>query len=69
VGTNVNAWDFDDGSTGSGPVAVHEYAAEGEYTAVVTATNSSGSLSATTDVTITPSSQVFCFIYLPMTFK
>jgi PKD repeat protein len=46
------AWDFGDQTTGNGQVVMHTYAAIGSYTAVVTATNSLGSVAATTPVTI-----------------
>jgi hypothetical protein len=53
AGDNVAyAWDFGDGATGSGAQATHTYAAAGTYHAVVTATNSSGSATAATDVTV-----------------
>lgn len=45
-------WDFGDGSTGTGPVTAHTYAAEGTYTARVTATNSAGTASATTTAVV-----------------
>ncbi|HTP11094.1 MAG TPA: PKD domain-containing protein, partial [Anaerolineae bacterium] len=52
-GTNATyAWNFGDGSTGSGANASHIYAAIGAYTATVTATNTSGSVIATTVATI-----------------
>jgi PKD repeat protein len=47
------AWNFGDQTTDSGQVVTHTYAAIGSYTAVVTATNSLGSLTATTAVTVT----------------
>ena len=46
------AWDFGDGTTGSGVTPSHTYAAVGVYTAVVTATNSVGQAAASTQVTI-----------------
>jgi PKD repeat protein len=53
AGTNVTyAWDFGDGATGSGAAIAHTYAASRVYHAVVTATNGSGSATATTDVTV-----------------
>jgi PKD repeat protein len=52
-GTNVAySWDFGDGTTGSGTVVHHVYAAVGAYTAVVTATNSAGAMTATTQVVV-----------------
>jgi PKD repeat protein len=54
AGDNVTyAWDFGDGATGSGANAAHTYQSAGSYTAVVTATNGSGSATASTDVTVT----------------
>ncbi len=53
-GTNVTyTWNFGDSTTGSGANTTHTYAAIGSYTARVTATNSVGSVVATTPVTIT----------------
>jgi PKD repeat protein len=53
AGTNVTyAWNFGDGTTGSGDTVAHTYPSAGSYTAVVTATNSSGSATATTGVTV-----------------
>ncbi|MCB8946247.1 MAG: PKD domain-containing protein [Ardenticatenaceae bacterium] len=53
-GTNVNyAWNFGDGTTGSGANPAHVYPDLGVYTAVVTASNSLNSMAATTVVTIT----------------
>ena len=53
AGTNVvYAWDFGDGNTGSGSDTGHTYAAPGNYTAIVTATNNTGNTSAQTQVTI-----------------
>jgi uncharacterized repeat protein (TIGR01451 family) len=54
AGTHISfAWDFGDGQTGSGITSTHSYSQAGVYTAVVTATNTAGSLSVTTPVTIT----------------
>jgi hypothetical protein len=54
AGTNVSfEWDFGDGSpAGSGVFTGHDYLNEGTYTAVVTATNTSGSAITSTQVTI-----------------
>lgn len=51
-GNESYLWDFGDGTTGTGAVASHIYPALGVYTAVVTATNSFNSLTATTVITI-----------------
>ena len=48
----VYAWDFGDGQFGSGAQAVHTYAATGTYTAKVTASNTEGSLEASTQVVV-----------------
>ncbi len=45
-------WDFGDGSMGNGAVVSHTYAALGSYTAIVTASNSSGIKTANTVVTL-----------------
>jgi len=47
------AWNFGDQTTGSGQVVTHTYAAVGDYTAVVTASNPISSVTATTTVVIT----------------
>jgi PKD repeat protein len=53
-GTNIAyAWNFGDGQTGSGNAINHTYPAVGVYTAVVTASNTVSTLTATTRVTIT----------------
>ncbi len=53
-GTNVvYQWNFGDGRTGSGPMPSHLYPTVGIYTVIMTATNSRGSVTATTPVTIT----------------
>jgi hypothetical protein len=65
-GTNVAyQWNFGDGKFGSKAVATHIYDQPGIYTAIVTATNTVDSLSATTVVTITPGSS----IYIPLLLK
>ena len=54
TGTNISyAWNFGDGSTGSGALAVHSYPSAGSYTAVVTATNTVNTVTAQTLVTVT----------------
>jgi len=51
TGTNVTyTWSFGDGQVGAGATVGHVYAAPGVYTAVVTATNTLGSASASTVV-------------------
>ncbi len=53
-GSNVvYAWDFGDGTPGAGATVNHVYPLSGTYTAVVTATNATNNLTATTSVTIT----------------
>jgi predicted outer membrane repeat protein len=49
----VYAWNFGDGNLGAGATVTHTYMAAGTYTAVVTATNSAGYLTATTTVYVT----------------
>jgi PKD repeat protein len=52
-GTNVTyTWSYGEGSVGSGANAQHVYAASGTYTAIVTATNSISTASATTGVSV-----------------
>jgi PKD repeat protein len=52
-GTNVAyAWNFGDGTTGTGASPTHTYSAPGSYTATVTATNSLGSSTASTTVIV-----------------
>jgi predicted outer membrane repeat protein len=52
-GTNVNfTWVFGDGTSGMGAVLTHTYASEGVYTALVTAANPVGSMTAATEVTV-----------------
>jgi len=53
VGSNVvYTWTFGDGETGGGAVVTHTYSAVGNYTAVVTASNSVSVVTATTTVTV-----------------
>jgi len=53
TGSSVSyAWDFGDGTPGSGATPSHVYAGLGTYTAIVTATNSLGFASADTVVTV-----------------
>ena len=70
TGSNVTfTWDFDDGTTGTGAVTTHLYAASGIYHATVTATNPTNTLSTTTEVTIFIPVPEFHYIYLPVTIK
>lgn len=57
------AWAFGDGQTGTGATPTHSYAITGSYTATVTATNSFGSVTATTQVTVLEVQQQ---LYLPV---
>lgn len=52
-GFETYAWAFGDNVTGTGAMTSHIYPAIGVYTAVVTATNSLNSMTATTIVTVT----------------
>jgi hypothetical protein len=53
VGSSITYnWNFGDGFTGSGANASHVYTATGLYMAIVTATNSTGSLTATVKVNV-----------------
>jgi PKD repeat protein len=62
-GGNVGyVWDFGDGAGGSGWGVYHQYAAEGLYTATVTASNSINTLTAATVVTITEAGPTDVFI-------
>jgi PKD repeat protein len=58
------AWDFGDTQTASGAQVTHRYGEIGAYTATVTATNSLGSLTATTLVSIEP-----LRVYLPLVLR
>ncbi len=54
AGSNITySWTFGDGQTGSGAVVTHTYEAVDIYTAVVTASNATNEVTATTIVTIT----------------
>lgn len=46
------SWDFGDGQTGSGATTTHTYSTGGSYTAIVTASNGAGSVTANTSVTV-----------------
>jgi len=53
-GANVNfLWNFGDGAVRSGDIVQHTYLATGFYTAIVTASNESSEMTATTRVTVT----------------
>ena len=53
AGSNVvYAWSYGDGETGSGAVTAHAYGASGTYAAVVTATNGTSAVTATTEVEV-----------------
>ncbi|MFN8597523.1 MAG: PKD domain-containing protein [Anaerolineae bacterium] len=59
AGTNVSyVWNFGDGNTTTGSTASHTYAAAGNYTAIVTATNTANSQSVNTSVTINKATPV-----------
>src|SRR5262245_15043128 len=45
------AWDFGDGTTATGPTAIHVYSGEGTFMAVLTATNRVGSTTASSTIT------------------
>ncbi|MBN1888707.1 MAG: DUF11 domain-containing protein [Thermoflexales bacterium] len=67
AGTNVAfAWAFGDGQSGAGQTLIHTYAATGTYTAIVTATNSRGSMTATTQVLVEKPAYA---IFLPLACK
>ena len=53
TGSHVSyTWNFGDGSAGTGPIVGYTYPAVGVYTAMVTASNSVSTITATTRVTI-----------------
>ena len=68
TGTDASyVWAFGDGGMGSGKSTVHVYELYGNYTAVVTATNSLNSQSTSTPVTITyPTIEYGNKVYLPV---
>lgn len=47
------AWDFGDGSSGSGLLATHSYRSPGTYTVTFTASNEAGEVSEQSEVTVT----------------
>ena len=54
TGSNITyQWSFGDGATGSGKTPTHTYPSTGAFTAIVTATNSAGSATASTIVLVT----------------
>ncbi len=68
TGTNITyQWAFGDGQSGAGDSVTHVYPAEGWYTAVVTASNSANSITATTLVSITKSPTTT--VYLPIVMR
>jgi uncharacterized repeat protein (TIGR01451 family) len=68
TGTNVTyAWSLGDGSTDVGQAISRTYTTLGWYTAIVTATNSEGSVAATTQVSITE--PIAGPIYLPLVMR
>jgi uncharacterized repeat protein (TIGR01451 family) len=65
AGTRVTyAWFFGDGGKGTGDTVSHTYNAIGNYTVVVTASNSVSAVTATTVVDVTPA-----VIYLPLVLR
>jgi uncharacterized repeat protein (TIGR01451 family) len=65
-GANTSySWSFGDGVSGTGAVATHIYTAAGTYTATVTASNSTNSVNATTQVLVEQPHRV----YLPVISK
>jgi PKD repeat protein len=66
AGSNVSyAWNFGDTLTAPGNPVSHTYALTGTYTAVVTATNSRGSMTATTQVQVIE----WYGLYLPLVMR
>jgi uncharacterized repeat protein (TIGR01451 family) len=69
AGSNVTyTWAFGDGTGAGGALVTHTYAAPGTYTAIVTASNSAGQLTATTLVTIIQA-PAGGHIYVPLILK
>ncbi|MFQ5614113.1 MAG: PKD domain-containing protein [Anaerolineae bacterium] len=67
TGDNVTyAWGFGDGTTGTGANPTHTYQYAGDYTALVTATNSSSAMTATTNVTVLAENPETQQIFLPI---
>lgn len=60
----VYAWAWGDGSGGAGPVATHRYAAAGDYTVTMTATNGCGESAVRHDVNVAAAGPVYS-AYLP----
>ncbi|WP_271783539.1 glycoside hydrolase family 48 protein [Aquimarina algiphila] len=59
--TLTYAWDFGDGTTGTGITVDHLYAAIGEYTAILTVSDGSKTGTKTTTITVTDGSPVASF--------
>jgi hypothetical protein len=71
AGTNVSyTWDLGDGTVGHGRLLSHTYSLTGTFTAVVTASNSLNTITATTPVVIAASLPAPSFtLYLPFMTK
>jgi len=68
AGSNVvYAWDLGDGTGGAGSLLAHTYLAAGTYTALVTATNAVGAITATTTVQIVAAGPHT--VYLPVVYR
>jgi PKD repeat protein len=66
-GSNVTyTWGFGDGAYGRGEVVLHTYPDVGDYTAIVTASNSINEVTATTTIRIFGS---YRYLYLPVLLK
>jgi hypothetical protein len=50
VGIQSLAWNFGDGTTGTGPLPTHQYAADGDYSAVLTVTTTDGRTGSETQI-------------------
>ncbi len=69
AGTNVSyAWDFGDGSMGSGAVVSHTYGMTGSFMVTVTATNSVGEM-VVSAVVVVFEEEVMWFVYMPVAVK
>jgi PKD repeat protein len=68
-GSNVTfSWDFGDGSSANGPIVSHVYAAKGEYTATVTASNNTNTLMETTTAMIVEE-PIEYYLYIPIMYQ